>query len=58
MGKCVNHQDVETSYTCSKHDIFMCEQCLDCRDPEIYCKFRASCLIWFMVKKGGKDIDS
>ena len=57
MGKCVNHTDVENSYVCTKHDVYMCEECLHCSDPEIYCKFRTSCTIWFIEKRGGKEID-
>ncbi len=51
MGKCVNHPDRDTSYICSKHNVYMCEECLRCRDPEIYCKFRPSCPIWFIHKE-------
>jgi len=51
MGKCINHPDRETSFLCSKHNIYMCEECLECRDPDIYCKFRSSCPVWFMTKK-------
>lgn len=41
-----------------KHNIYMCEECLRCRDPEIYCKFRSSCPIWFMDKRQkGLDAD-
>ena len=52
MGKCINHPDRETSYICMKHNIYLCEDCLECRDPEIYCKFRPSCPIYFITKKG------
>ena len=56
MGFCINHPDRETSYLCMKHNIYLCEECLACRDPEIYCKFRPSCPIWFMSKrKAGLD---
>lgn len=58
MGKCINHPDRETSFMCMKHNIYLCEDCLKCRDPEIHCKFRPSCPIWFMEKRGGKDIDA
>jgi len=51
MGKCINHPDRETSFLCSKHGIYMCEECLACRDPDLYCKFRSSCPVWFMTKK-------
>ncbi len=58
MGKCLVHPDRETSYLCQKHNIYMCEECLRCRDPEIYCKFRSACPIWFMSKrKAGWDAD-
>lgn len=52
MGKCINHPDRETGYICMKHNIYLCEECLECRDPDIYCKFRPSCPIYFITKKG------
>ncbi len=55
MGRCINHPDRETSYRCQKHDIYMCEECLECRDPDLYCKYRESCPIWFLTKKKGLD---
>ena len=51
MGKCVNHPDKETSYICTKHDLYMCDECIRCRDPEIYCKFRSSCIVHFLDKQ-------
>jgi hypothetical protein len=51
MGKCINHPDRETSYLCMKHNIYLCDDCLQCRDPELYCKFRPSCPIWFLSKE-------
>ena len=51
MGKCVNHPDRETSYMCSKHGIYLCEECLECRDPNIYCKFRSACPVWYEHKR-------
>ena len=54
MGKCINHPDRETSYLCMKHNVYLCEECLKCRDPELYCKFRPSCTIWFLSKQKQK----
>jgi len=51
MGTCINHPERETSYLCMKQNIYLCDECLQCRDPELYCKFRESCPIWFMTKK-------
>jgi hypothetical protein len=53
MSFCVNHPEKETRYACMKHDIYMCEDCLACRGPDIYCKFRTSCPIWFLTKRKG-----
>jgi hypothetical protein len=53
LEHCVNHPDRETPYTCMKHNISMCRECMHCRDPEIYCKFRSSCVIHFLTKKKG-----
>ncbi len=51
MGKCVNHPDRETRFFCMKYQLYMCESCLACRDPQLYCKHRSACPIWFMTKR-------
>ena len=51
MGKCINHPDRETPYLCMKHQIYLCEECLHCKDPNVYCKHRPGCPIWFMSKR-------
>jgi uncharacterized 2Fe-2S/4Fe-4S cluster protein (DUF4445 family) len=51
MGKCINHPDRETRFFCMKHQLYLCEECLVCRDPQLYCKHRSSCPIWFMTKR-------
>jgi uncharacterized 2Fe-2S/4Fe-4S cluster protein (DUF4445 family) len=51
MGKCRNHPDRDTSYLCSKHNVYMCEECLKCNDPELYCKFRTACPVWYMDRR-------
>ncbi len=51
MGTCINHPDRETPYLCMKHQLYLCEACLECRDPKIYCKHRSACPIWFMGKR-------
>ena len=58
MGRCIRHPDRETGYICMKHSIYLCEDCLECRDPDIYCKFRPSCPIHFITKKGFKEPES
>jgi uncharacterized 2Fe-2S/4Fe-4S cluster protein (DUF4445 family) len=51
MGKCINHPDRETRFFCMKHQLYLCEECLVCKDPQLYCKHRSSCPIWFMTKR-------
>ncbi|MEE4358018.1 MAG: hypothetical protein V2I97_16230 [Desulfococcaceae bacterium] len=55
MGKCIRHPDRESSFQCMKHTVFLCEECLGCRDPELYCKFRQSCPIWFIYKERRRE---
>jgi len=55
MGKCLCHPEKESNYVCLKDNVYLCDECLKCRNPDIYCKFRESCPIWFMDKKGFKD---
>ncbi|OQX26462.1 MAG: hypothetical protein BWK80_10320 [Desulfobacteraceae bacterium IS3] len=55
MEKCINHPDRETSFSCMKHSIYMCEECVRCRDPEIYCKFRSACPIWHVFKEKRRE---
>jgi len=55
MGHCVHHPDIETSYVCLKHNAYLCEKCLKCKDPEIYCKFRTACPIHFMDKENKRN---
>jgi len=51
MGKCARHPERETRFQCLKHGTWMCEECLGCRDPELYCKNRSACPIWFIEKR-------
>jgi len=36
----------------------MCEKCLRCRDPEIYCKHRHACAIHFLTRRKGSLEDA
>lgn len=58
MEKCKNHPDMEAGYLCMKHQKHLCDKCVKCDDKDLYCKFRTSCMIFFIDKKGGKEIDS
>jgi uncharacterized 2Fe-2S/4Fe-4S cluster protein (DUF4445 family) len=51
VGTCTHHPDRETRFQCLKHNVWLCEECLKCRDPELYCKHRSACPIWFIEKR-------
>lgn len=51
MERCRNHPDRETLYSCLKHGYFLCDECLECGDPKLYCTYRSSCLIHFLTRK-------
>ncbi|MEZ4527500.1 MAG: hypothetical protein R2941_16390 [Desulfobacterales bacterium] len=55
MGKCIHHPDRESNFLCMKHNVHLCEECLSCRDPELYCKFRSSCPIWFIHRQKKRE---
>lgn len=50
MGTCVNHPEIESQSVCMKYSKHLCDQCATCQDPELYCKFRSACTIWFLEK--------
>ena len=52
MGRCKKHPDRETSYKCEKYDTYLCQDCLACKDPKIYCKHRSACSVYFTTQKG------
>ncbi len=57
---CENPEAGKQTYRCEKHRIDMCDVCLRCKDPELYCKFRSSCMIHFLEKErcGGSGLES
>ncbi len=55
MPTCINHPHRETRNRCFKDEVYLCEACLKCRSPELYCKHRSACPIWFQERKGFKD---
>lgn len=59
---CENTESDKQTYRCEKHRIDMCDECLRCKDPELYCKFRSSCMIHFLEKErsgsGGRKSSS
>lgn len=55
MDCCSKHHDRPAQYYCSKHKIGLCAECISCGDPEIYCKFRSSCPIWFIHKERRRE---
>jgi hypothetical protein len=51
MTCCDDKPEDAARYKCEKHQITMCAECLKCKDPDLYCKFRPSCMIHFLEKE-------
>lgn len=51
MGKCNKHPARETSHQCAKYNIYQCRECLNCKDPKLYCKHRSACTIHVITEK-------
>lgn len=59
MGRCARHPQTESRWQCLKRGIWMCEECLGCRDPALYCTHRSACLVWYLEKRvGPSDAES
>jgi hypothetical protein len=51
MENCTNHNELKVEYICQKYNRSFCKECLECRDPDTFCKHRNACMIWFMTRK-------
>ena len=49
---CQKHPEKEARGYCTKYNRYLCDDCLVCQDPTLYCKHRTSCLIWEFVRHG------
>ncbi len=54
---CEKHPGKEGSFFCAKYTRYLCDRCMGCSDPDLYCKFRKRCLIWEYVKYGTAMMD-
>ncbi len=52
---CSKHPDREGVHYCAKYNRYLCEECLACQDPTLYCKHRQMCMIWELVKQRKHD---
>ena len=50
MARCTCPEDAEKPYTCMKHEVDVCAECLACQDPNGYCKHRTACPIHFLER--------
>lgn len=52
---CFRHPDRPGRSYCARYNRYLCEECLACQSPELYCKFRTMCMVWEEVKHGGPE---
>ncbi len=57
MTNCANHPDKKATLICMKYNLHLCDGCITCRDPKLYCKHRTACTIWFLAKSNEKDAE-
>ncbi len=50
--KCEKHPEREGKFYCAKYNKYLCDECMKCQDPTLYCKHRSSCIIWELYKHG------
>ncbi len=53
--QCPKHPDLPARFKCEKFEVRMCERCMECRSPELYCKFRQHCVIWELLEEERKS---
>jgi hypothetical protein len=51
---CIRHPDRAAPYCCPRYAEHLCEECMACRDPKSYCKFRGSCVINELEKQAAR----
>ncbi len=49
--QCPKHPDLPARFRCEKYALEMCERCMECRSPDIYCKHRPQCMIWELLRE-------
>ncbi|MBI5525626.1 MAG: hypothetical protein HY897_04775 [Deltaproteobacteria bacterium] len=52
---CVNHPARPARLRCTKYSKPLCDMCVACQDPALYCKFRTECLVWEIERQKKKD---
>jgi len=50
--KCINHPDRAGNGYCERYERYLCEDCMQCQDPSLYCKFRKQCIVWEFWRHG------
>jgi len=53
--ECARHPGAKAVYYCDKYGRHLCEDCLVCQDPDLYCKSRTMCVIWEVSRHGEGD---
>lgn len=49
---CYYHPERKGIYYCQADEKYMCAECGHCPTPQLYCKFRNSCIISLLVEEG------
>jgi hypothetical protein len=55
---CYKHPDRQSVNYCSKYARYVCDECMTCADPTLYCKFRTMCVIHELEKHPEEKMDA
>jgi hypothetical protein len=62
--RCRFHPEQEALIWCEKYEYGYCRSCAEqsaCTDPDLYCKFRTQCLLWYAhgkIRKHQRERDA
>ncbi|MCL5036327.1 MAG: hypothetical protein M1269_04325 [Chloroflexi bacterium] len=50
--RCINHPENLAEYYCAEDQVWLCDECVSCRHPGVYCKYRTKCIVCEEMKNG------
>ena len=57
---CVNHPDRKAAAVCRRYSRGLCVECLEenpvCPDPDLFCRYRERCLIFYGYKEKQREL--
>ncbi|MDR3089627.1 MAG: hypothetical protein LBU39_07415 [Desulfobulbaceae bacterium] len=55
MNSCSRHPNRPATQYCQKNDRYLCDECLRCPNPMLYCIHRVACVIWYLERERRRE---